>query len=314
MATVLPALNFNAEEDARHLRKAMKGIGTDEKAIIRILARRSNAQRQEIKTFFKQAYGKDLISDLKSELGGDFERAILALMDTPLFYLIHELRAAMKGAGTNEKALIEILLSKTNPELEILKLAYKKEYEKDLAEEVRKETGGNFGRLMGAILNAKREDDAAVDGDRAKADAQRIYDAGEGTFGTDESEINVVLCTRSWRQLRATFVAYQELTGHPIEEAIKKETSGDLQNGFLTIIKYIQDPLMYYAERLYLAMKGLGTDDKTLIRVIVCRSELDLQYIKGAYEKMYGKSLKDAVASECSGDYKKLLLEIIGEN
>ena len=312
MATITPAFNFNAEEDAKTLRKAMKGIGTDEKAIIRVLAHRSNQQRQDIKTYFKQAYGKDLISELKSELGGDFERAILALMDTPLFYLIHELKAAMKGAGTNEKTLIEILLSKTNAELEILKLAYKKEYEKDLAEHVAKETSGNFKRLLGSILNAKREPEGDVDFERAKNDAQKIYDAGEGKFGTDESEINVVLCTRSWRQLRATFAAYQELAGHSMEEAIKKETSGDLQNGFLTIIKYITDPLMYYAERLHLAMKGLGTDDKTLIRIIVCRSELDLQYIKDAYEKMYGKSLADAVASECSGDYKRLLLEIIG--
>jgi len=312
MATVTPAANFSAEEDARTLRKAMKGIGTDEKAIIRVLAHRSNAQRQEIKAYFKQAYGKELVSELKSELSGDFERAIVALMDTPLFYLIHEIKGAMKGAGTNEKTLIEILLSKTNPEIEILKLAYKKEYDKDLAKEVASETSGDFGRLLGSILNAKREDDTGVDHDRAKSDAQRIYDAGEGTFGTDESEINVVLCTRSWRQLRATFAAYKELSGHELEDAIKKETSGDLQNGFLTIIKYIKDPLMYYAERLYLAMKGMGTDDKTLIRIIVCRSELDLQYIKSAYEKMYGKTLADAVGSECSGDYKKLLLEIIG--
>jgi len=59
--------------------------------------------------------------------------------------------------------------------------------------------------------------------------------AGEGQLGTDESAFNMVLCARSPAQLVATFDAYQQLTDRDIEDVIKSETSGTLQDGYLAI-------------------------------------------------------------------------------
>ncbi|XP_022057547.1 annexin A11a isoform X1 [Acanthochromis polyacanthus] len=301
-------------KDVEVLRKAMKGFGTDEQAIIDLLGSRSNRQRVPMLRTFKTAYGKDLIKDLHSELSGDFRKLVMAMMKTPAEFDAYELHSAIKGAGTDEACLIEILSSRSNAEIKEINRIYKQEYKKSLEDAISGDTSGHFRRLLISLSQGNRDERETVDISLAKQDAQALYAAGENKLGTDESKFNAILCARSKPHLRAVFMEYQKMCGRDIEKSIGREMSGDLESGMLAVVKCIKNTPAYFAERLYKAMRGAGTKDRTLIRIMVSRSEVDMLDIRQEYVKNYGKSLYTHISGDTSGDYKKLLLKLCGGN
>ncbi|KAM8859742.1 annexin A4-like isoform 3-T7 [Spinachia spinachia] len=299
-------------KDVEVLRKAMKGFGTDEQAIIDLLGSRSNRQRVPLLRAYKTSYGKDLVKDLHSELSGDFRKLVMATLKSPAEFDASELRSAIKGAGTDEACLIEILSSRSNAEIREINRIYKLEHKKSLEDAISGDTSGHFRRLLISLAQGNRDERETVDISLAKQDAQALYSAGENKLGTDESKFNAILCARSKPHLRAVFVQYQQMCGRDIEKSINREMSGDLESGMLAVVKCIKNTSAYFAERLYKSMKGAGTKDTTLIRIMVTRSEVDMLDIRQEYVKNYGKSLYTHISGDTSGDYKKLLLKFCG--
>lgn len=302
-----------AEESAKSLKKAMKGLGTDEKRIIKELTTHNIAQRQAIKKEYLTMYGKTLEEDLKSEISGHFLKSCNALLMYTDEYEANCLKDAMKGLGTDEKVMIELLCTKDAHEIRHMAQIFKRLFNKDMDKEVAGEQGGDLGRVFRSLATGNRDGSGNVDLGVAKKEAQELYDAGQGKMGTDEIEFIRILCSRNFRQLDATFEEYTKISGTDIEKAIKKEMSGKLERSLLAIVKTIRNKPAFYAEMMYESMKGMGTKDDDLIRLIVSRHEVDLPKIKNAYQSMYKKSLYDAVKSELSGDYKRLFLALLEE-
>merc|ERR1712013_950736 len=93
------------------------------------------------------------------------------------------LHKAMKGLGTDEAKIIEIVAHRSNAQRQELKKTYAQMFGKDLIKMLKSELGGHFE-------------------DAAAADAQALLEAGEKSWGTDESRFNVILASRSFEQLQ----------------------------------------------------------------------------------------------------------------
>jgi len=58
-------------------------------------------------------------------------------------------------------------------------------------------------------------------------------------------------------------------------------------------VRVIRDKPAYFALKMQKAMKGLGTDDQALVRIIISRSECDMVQIKNSFEQQFQGQLAD---------------------
>uniref|UniRef100_A0A803YSX1 Annexin n=1 Tax=Meleagris gallopavo TaxID=9103 RepID=A0A803YSX1_MELGA len=271
MTTIKRVSSFSTEQEAQALRKAMKNAITD------VFTKLNVSQRQQVLITYMSSSGR--VGGLAE---GNFERAIIGLMTPTTMYDMHELRRAVKGAGTGEGCLLEILASHTNEEIGRIKENY----------ELRKQcerpglvllSDNQFSSIL-VSLQGNRDEGIYVD---AQQDAQCLYEVGEKKWGTDEVQLMSILCTRNRYHL------LRGIADKDIMDSVKSEMLGDLEGALLAVheSKCVRNEPTCSAERLCKSMKGLGTDDSSLIGVIVPCSEIDVLDIRREFLTTYGKSL-----------------------
>ncbi|OWY91438.1 Annexin protein [Phytophthora megakarya] len=306
-------LNFSSEIDqACHaIHEACKGMGTDEKALISALGTKSADKRYLISVRYKELFGKDLKKLFKSETSGNFGQLLQLIARSLPEAEAAILRKATKGFGTKEKMIFPIVMGRTNVELGILKKTYFDKYDKDLGSLMDSELGGDLKKAVLASLQAPLVpyDPAYHTPQKAEADAEELYKAGEGRMGTKEHEFINVLVTSPPQHLRAVNAAYEKKHKHDIIHAVKKEFSGDAEEALLFLVRMVLQPLELLSELFEKTMKGIGTDENALSAALV-RFHLVLRDIEPVYKKTFGKHLRDRIEGEVSGDYGKLVLAV----
>nr|XP_006987601.1 annexin A10 isoform X2 [Peromyscus maniculatus bairdii] len=287
--TIFPAPNFNPVMDAQMLGGALQGFDCNKDMLIDILTQRSNAQRQMIAGAYQSMYGRDLITDLKEQLSSHFKEVMVGLMYPPPSYDAHELWHAMKGAGTDENCLIEILASRTNGEIFQMREAY---------------------CLRKKIHKHGTREEGYADPAMAAQDAVVLWEACQQKTGEHKTMLQMILCNKSYPQLWLVFQEFQNISGQDLVNAINDCYDGYFQELLVAIVRCVQDKATYFAYKLHRAIHDFGFHNKTVIRILIARSEIDLMTIRKRYKERFGKSLFHDIKNFASGHYEKALLAI----
>ncbi|KAL9260530.1 Annexin D8-like protein [Drosera capensis] len=291
---------------------SLLGWGTDEKALISVLAHRNADQLKEIWQAYEDMYNEDLIKQLKSELSGNFERAICHWVLDPRDREAVFVNEALKNETVDYQVILEISCAISPEELLAVKRAYYQRYKRSMEEDVASHTTGKTRNFLLAMVGTYKYHGNEIDEITAHSEAKLLHDEILHKESGHEEMIRII-STRSKQQLLATFNHFKDIHGTSITKGLQDDAAN---NEFFAImraaIRCIKNPQKYFAKALRRAMKGLRTDEDTLTRVIVTRAEVDLQKIKELYMESNNVSLEEAVAGDTFGNYEAFLLALLG--
>ena len=286
----------------------MKGFGTDEKAMIGVLARLDPLQMAAVRATYSQHIGRDLHKDVKSETSGYLERGMLGVIDGPLGSDVAWAHESVDGLGTKEWLMNEALLGRSNADMKAIRTAYEQKYHRQLHRDVADDLSFKTATLFKDVLTSpRREESEPLDSNKVLRDTEELY------HKKDLASICRIFGTASNAHLRAMDQELHAKHRTSLARTVERNFSGHMQDALWFIAMSATDPAMRDAKLLEKAMSGAGTKDEQLVtRVVRVHWNRDHKdQVKRAYRHEYKKDLIDRVRSETSGDYRDLMVALL---
>jgi annexin A7/11 len=306
--------NIDVSKDVEAIRKAMKGFGTDEKALITTMAKKDPIQMNTIRTQFDQRLMRNMISDLEKETSGYFEKGLVQIARGPLTGDCYTLYNAMKGLGTKEAALDDVLVGRSNADINAIKAEYQRIFKKSLEGDLRSDLSAGTEQMYMMIISARRtEDSAPVIPQQIEADVTELNRAIGTIVSKNSAQVCDILISRNDAQLRAIAQAYQQRFRTPLPKVIVDKFSGHMEDALSLLLARAINRPEAEAVRLEDAMAGLGTKDDLLVqRVVRCHwDQAFMRQVSDAYKRKYGKTLVKRIEGETRGDYERLMVACV---
>lgn len=276
-------------------------------------------------------YEADLLEDIKAEqtVTSELRDGFFALLYYPAEYDARNLYHSLNSMNvlSSDKltcfdcvkskrnlkifTIIDIMISRNHDEFKEIQSYYKKIFNKDLDKDLKNNffLTAQFIRLLRTLAVQKRSTDP-IDQRRSIEDATYLIESENISF-KNETELIRIFTKCSFPQLIQISDQYTNLTGKTLSAVIKqdKELENDFRECALAILDFAQDIATFYSKRI---KDSLSTNDSSLLRLIVTRSERDLELIKKKYSELFNVTLLDDINKKTSGYHQQLLKAVVG--
>lgn len=297
--------------DVSAIYKACKGFGTDDAALIRVLANRDGPTIEAIRRGYT-THG-NLLRVLDKESSGNFKTVLISTTMGPAGAGAYWTHKAIAGAGTNDEMLTEAVMGRPNYEISEMKRLYQETYGRPMESDVTSDLSMKTKSLFAMALQCHKPDEGVLpDRMQVQGDVTALYAATTGRMGTDDTTVCQIFTRCNEQQLRSIAFEYAHLHGD-LAKTIKSEFSGHMRDALVYILEGAVDKPKRDARLLEAAMAGFGTkDDLLIMRVVgIHWNQQHTQNVKSAYMMLFKKDLGKRIRGETSGSYRDMLLELI---
>eukprot|EP00051_Salpingoeca_urceolata_P023940 m.412975 g.412975 ORF g.412975 m.412975 type:complete len:191 (+) comp20172_c4_seq12:2492-3064(+) len=156
-----------AAGDAKRLYEAgeKRFFGTDEATFIDVFSKRSFSQLRATFDEYSKICERDIRESIGRETGFHLKQALQALVDiarSPAGYFASRLFKSMDGFGTHNRSVIFIMVDQSESHLPAIEANYSRMFGVELNEHLRARAGGNYKKMLLALLGHGPEEDSMV--------------------------------------------------------------------------------------------------------------------------------------------------------
>ena len=294
----------NISETAENLHAILYGKKSDDVVLNAVMS--NNLQnRIAIAQYYKATYETSLFDDIKNKISGDFGYCAAQMFLSPLEFCIHHLKLGLKKGN---ECVMEMLTSKTPEELKIIEDAYRKDTGKELKTDITKTFGGAIGKDLLNLFTTKRISNPKPNKRECEKYANKLAETDIKNWTEDENLFKEIFIQRSPEELILIARYYLKNTGNNLIDIIEKKVKGKNQTLLKEILYNNIMPHELFAEKIYLAIKGAGTNEEILSRALVSRCELDMAAMRDIYLTKYKVAMKEDIIGDTSGSYQKICI------
>lgn len=290
--------------------KAMSGFKRDHSTVIRVLTKQDPRSMALLRqTYAQQNKGASLESKVESSFRSHYGDVLVQLVRGPLLSDVWNINRAIKGMGTKEDMLNDVLIGRSNADMAAIKNTYFQVFKKSMESDVEGDLSLKTKTMFSLIMRASRtEENYPYNPAETTRDVDMLYSATRGS--TNQDTVFTILTQRSDNQIRAIALEYQRKYNKSLEDTIRSNFSGHMEDALILAVTRATDRAKSDAFGLEDTMKGMGTKDNLLVNKTV-RIHWDRQQtdqVRKAYQHFFKRDLVSRVKGETSGDYRDALI------
>lgn len=218
------------EYDAKNLRAAFSGLGSNKDIITEILCTRSDAELKEISHAYNRMYQEELKARIHSESKGNLRAVYETVLGERGQCDVKDAVAALYAAGadkigTDEKVFVDILAGNDRECVAQIAAAYEKTHGKSLFATIKSEFSGNLKKALQTLVRPTAEFFAEV--------AVDCF----ARMNVDEAGVIRVIRSRKEKDLVQVSVEMAKLKKHQeLSVWVVKKTGGNLQKILTAVV------------------------------------------------------------------------------